>query len=136
MSTQTLLQNFEFISLRIRGDFQLTQRKTLFMNNNPTSIIDSSNHTVAILDVSREADRFEGTIQLTETPAHMLEIFKEFEEIVEGQILSLLDDVEAKVNSLSLRVRFKDESVAQVTDLQVYPGSGTVSFKTRQPLSV
>ena len=100
-------------------------------------LIDPSRNLVAVAAVAGAADRLEGTIDLGGTPPAARAVFEEFEEVVSGQMFSFLDEVEAKVAALGLSAVFPDGSVAPVTRLQVYPGTGDVSFAVadadRQP---
>jgi len=49
-------------------------------------------------------------------------------------MFSLLDDIEDKIGTFPLRVRFDDGGEADVADLQVFPITSAVSFKIRQPV--
>ena len=69
---------------------------------------------------------------LEHTPPEFKRLFEEYEEIVEGQMFSLLDDIEEKIGVIPFKVSFADGTEASVEDLQVYPSTGAVSFKTRQ----
>jgi hypothetical protein len=106
------------------------------MTHRPIYLIDQYAARIAALDVSAVGDHFEGNISLESTPPQLKRLFEEYEEIVEGQILSPLDNIEEKICTISLRVIFDNDSVASVCDLQVFPSTNSVSFKTRQPLPV
>lgn len=106
------------------------------MNNLPLYLIDQTASRIATLDVSPLGDHYEGTITLESMPLQLKRLFEEYEEIVEGQILSLLDIIEEKICKLGLRVLFDNGTIASVCDLQVFPSTGAVSFKTRQLLPV
>jgi hypothetical protein len=106
------------------------------MSNRPLYLIDNSSLPVATLDVTSVADHFEGTISLDSTPQSLIKLFAELEELVEGQVLSLLDEVEQRICALQMRVRFENGSVANVCDLQIYPSTNSVSFKIPQALPV
>ncbi|SRR6266540_2864622 len=106
------------------------------MTNRPIYLIDQSSARVAALDVQFRDDHFEGTISLDATPPQLRELFEQFEGIVEGQMFSLLDDIEEKIAAVPLRVVFEDGAEADVVDLQVFPSTNAVSFKTRQPTTV
>jgi hypothetical protein len=88
-----------------------------------------SGELLATGQVIREGDHFEGSIDLTPMPAPMLRTFQEFEELVNGQIFSLLDDIEKSINDLAIKVVFDDGCHAPVEDLQIYPRNGLTSFK-------
>ncbi len=73
--------------------------------------------------------RYEGTVSLETMPADLQSLFKEYEEVVEGQMFSILDGVEAKIEAVDFKVSFADGTEAPVEDLQVFPSTGAVSFK-------
>lgn len=106
------------------------------MTPRPLYLIDPSAARVAALDVAPAGDHFEGSVALDATPAELRRLFEEYEEVVEGQVLSLVDDIEERVGALLLRAVFDNGSVAPVCDLQVFPSTNSVSFKTRQPQPV
>jgi hypothetical protein len=76
-----------------------------------------------------EGDHFGGTIDLARTPGHVLALFEEFEEVVNGQVFSVLDEIQQRIEALNARVVFEDGTESRVTDLQVYPKTGAVSLK-------
>lgn len=92
-------------------------------------LLGSSAGLLATGEVVLEGDHFSGAIDLSSMPESMLRIFEEFEELVNGQIFSLLDDMEQRITDLSIRVAFDDGSEAFVEDLQIYPSTGLISFK-------
>ena len=100
------------------------------MTPRPISLIDQSTERVASLEVGPVGDHFEGAISLDNTPPQLKQLFEEYEEIVEGQILSLLDEIEEKISRISIRAVFDNGSMADVFDLQVFPSARSVSFKT------
>ncbi len=101
------------------------------MTHRPIYLTDPSGVRIASLDVALVGDHFEGTISLESTPSSVRQVFQQFEEIVEGQIFGLLDDIEEKIGAMSLQTVFEDGSAASVCDLQVFPSTGAVSFKTQ-----
>lgn len=96
-------------------------------------LIDPSAACVASLDVAPVGDHFEGTLSLAPSAADLERLFEEYEEIVEGQVFSLLDEVEQKVTAARLRFAFEGGCATEVYDLQVFPSTRAVSFKIRQP---
>ena len=74
-------------------------------------------------------DHFGGTVELGAAPASVRALFEEFEEVVNGQMFAFVDEVQAKVDSLATRAVFDDGFEAPITDLQVFPGSGELSFR-------
>jgi hypothetical protein len=63
----------------------------------PIYLIDPKSAKVAALNVRESDGHFEGTISLDATPPALRRVFERFEEVVEGQTFSLLDEVEAEV---------------------------------------
>lgn len=103
------------------------------MTQLPTQLIDQSSSQVAVLNVQFRNGHFEGTIDLTPTPPELRRLFEQFEEIVEGQMFSLLDDIEEKIGTIPLRAVLTDGTQAYIGDLQVFPSTKSVSFVIRQP---
>lgn len=87
---------------------------------------------IASVSVRLDGDRYRGTISLVGTPPPLQNLFEVFGAMVEGQTFGLADEVEDKIAALALKVVFEDGTAAQVEDLQVYPSTRRVSFKTRQ----
>jgi hypothetical protein len=106
------------------------------MTHRPIYLIDQQSAQVATLDVRFRDDHFEGTIALETTPLYLRKLFERFEEVVEGQMFSLLDDIEEKIATARLRVLLENGAEACVTDLQVFPSTQAVSLKTCQPAQV
>lgn len=50
--------------------------------------------------------------------------------MVEGQVFSVADEIEDQIAKVQLKVAFANGSEAYVEDLQVYPSTNRVSFKT------
>lgn len=103
------------------------------MSPRPISILDDSQVEVARLDVVYTGGHYEGSIDLASTPRHLRKLFEEYEEVVEGQMFSLLDAVEEKIGTIPLEVAFEDGTQAFVEDLQVFPSRHAVSFTARPP---
>src|SRR5262245_36139771 len=99
------------------------------MKTRMVKLIDKNKSLIAVAQVSDEGAHFGGTIDLSATPAPVRALFEEFEELVNDQVLSLLDEIQAKIGTLSIKAVFDDGAEAAVKDLQVYPSTGDVSFK-------
>jgi len=104
----------------------------LNMTPRPIYLLDQGNTRVAVFNVTCAGTHYEGTISLERTPAELRRLFEEYERIVEGQMFSLLDSIEEKIGVIPFKVTFEDGAEAYVEDLQVFPSTGAVSFKTRQ----
>lgn len=92
-------------------------------------MIDEKSTKVAALDVIPLGDHFEGSICLDNAPGEIRQLFEQYEEIVEGQLFSLLDDVEERIARMPIKVLLNDGSTGPILDLQVFPSTGAVSFK-------
>ena len=99
------------------------------MHTNTIKIIDPSRKVVATAEVADEGTHYGGTIDLRESPPEQRALFEEFEEVVNGQMFAFLDDVQQRLESLRLRAVFEGGQEARLTDLQVFPSTGEVSFK-------
>lgn len=95
------------------------------------TLLDQSGAKLASVEVSQERDLYRGTIDVGNLPRALAQLFAEFEECVEGQMFTHADEIEAKIADLHLRVAFPDRTEAEATDLQVFPSTKRVSFKTR-----
>ena len=92
-------------------------------------LIDPARKVVATAQVADEGTHYGGTIDLRETPPSLRALFEEFEENVNGQMFTFADEVGEKIAALRLVAAFDTGHEAYVKDLQVFPGTGDVSFK-------
>ena len=99
------------------------------MNSQRVTIIDQSRQVVATAKVSDQDGCFTGRIDLSLMPAALQLQFQEYEEMVNQQMFSFLDALEEKIERLFLKAVFADGSVVQLTDVQIYPSTKSVSFK-------
>jgi hypothetical protein len=98
------------------------------MSTQTVHLQDRSGGVLATAVVTRDGDSYTGTVDLTPMPPQARELFEEFEEIVNGQMLSLVDDVADRIAALRVHAVFDNGDTAEVRDLQVFPGDGTISF--------
>src|SRR4051794_11620500 len=99
------------------------------MTTQTVTFIDKDRNLLATARVVDEGTYYGGVIDLTPTPARLRALFDEFEEIVNGQMLSFLDDIQSRLDALAIQVVLVTGSSVPVRDLQVYPSTGDVSFK-------
>lgn len=99
------------------------------MSSQRVTIIDQSRQVVATAKVSEKDGCFAGRIDLSSMPATLQLQFQEYEEMVNQQMFSFLDDLEEKIERLFLKAMFADGNVVQLTDVQIYPSTKSVSFK-------
>jgi hypothetical protein len=92
-------------------------------------LLSKTSQVVATGQVTEANGFFEGTIDFADMPDDLRALFEEFDEVVNGQMLSLVDEVQDKIGSLGLRVVLDNGVEVPVRDLQIYPSSGDVSFR-------
>jgi hypothetical protein len=92
-------------------------------------LVDQTQLVLATGEVADEGDHFGGTIDLCSTPNELRLLFEEFEEIVNGQMFSFLDEIQEKIEAFRLKALFEDGWEVDITDLQVFPSTGDVSFR-------
>ena len=92
-------------------------------------VIDHCRNVVATAQVAERDGYFAGLIDLSLAPTNLRRKFEEYEEIVNGQMFSLLDEIEEQIGALPLKVRFEEGSEFSIADLQIYPGKGRISIK-------
>ncbi|MFO0965079.1 MAG: hypothetical protein U0793_05760 [Gemmataceae bacterium] len=99
------------------------------MASQATFLIDEAETKIGALDVDRAGELYSGTIDLKSAPPPIRTLFEKFEEMVEGQMFNLADEIEARIAGLHLKALFPSGKVAEIDDLQVFPSTGRVSFK-------
>jgi len=95
-------------------------------------LMDQSSARVAVLNVSFVGDVYRGTICLDGAAPELVRLFEQFEAVVEGQMFGLADEIERKIEAISLRALSEDALEARVEDLQVFPSTKRVSFRICQ----
>lgn len=105
------------------------------MQTQSVQLIDRNAVVVAVAQVVEQEQGFHGTINLSLMPISLQQTFAEYEEIVNGQMFSLLDEVEEQIAVLHLKVRFDTGYEANLEDLQISPSINRISFKVeREPV--
>jgi hypothetical protein len=99
------------------------------MNTHAIQLINSQRNIIATGRVTEQNEHFAGDVDLSRMPADMRRTFEEYEEIVNGQMFGLLDEIEDRINLLSLRVVFNEACEAMIEDVQIYPSMSKVSFR-------
>jgi hypothetical protein len=102
------------------------------METQTVKLIDQARRVVANAQVTDEGANYGGTIDLRETPPSLRALFEEFEEIVNGQMFTFLDNIQERIGALPFKVVFDNGQEVYVKDLQVFPSTGDVSFKLAQ----
>src|ERR1700677_3287170 len=99
------------------------------MNDKTVQIVDQTCGIVATAQVAETDGVFAGLIDLRSMPADLRRRFEAYEEIVDGQMFSLLDEMEEQIGGIPLVAIFEEGEAFPVEDLQIYPSEGRVSFK-------
>ena len=99
------------------------------MSTKSIKIIDQCQQVIAMAQVAKRGTRFAGVIDLSPMSASLRQQFEAYEEIVNGQIFSLLDEIEERIGTIPLKVVFEEGAEAAVEDLQIYPSTRRVSFR-------
>lgn len=102
------------------------------MTKHNVKLIDGAGKVLAVAEVADEGAQYGGTIDLEATPPAVRALFDEFDEIVNGQMFSFLDEIHDKIDALNVTAEFSDGRAARLHDLQVYPSTGDVSFKVAE----
>jgi hypothetical protein len=105
------------------------------MNTKPIKLIDKTRAVIATALMADEGAQYAGTIDLACTPPTLRAFFDEFEEIVNDQVFSFLDEIQVKIGAFGIKAIFDDGFEADVKDLQVFPSTGDVSFRLVDSLS-
>lgn len=92
-------------------------------------LVDAQGNLIGEVRVSVEEGLGSGEIDLSGTAPSIVSIFTRFEEVVNGQMLSVLDDVETEIRKLGARFLSAEGQALPVGDLQVYPALRVVSFR-------
>lgn len=93
-------------------------------------LVDAQGGLIGRVRVSEEDGLWSGDIDLSGAAPSVVSLFTEFEELVNDQVFSLLDDVQAQVARLGPRFWVAEEEAVLVEDLQIYPALRAVSFRT------
>jgi len=99
------------------------------MGSRLVKLMDRNGRVLATAQVVDEGTHFGGTIDLGQTPKEVRALFDEFQEIVDGQMFSFLDEVQGKIDALSIRAEFDSGDEVEVRNLQVFPSTGDASFE-------
>jgi len=99
------------------------------MSTKMIHIIDHYRTVVATAQVIKQEGRFTGRIDLHAMPVDLRQTFEEYEEIINGQMFSYLDEIEEQISAMQFSVIFDDGDEANIENLQIYPTTNRISFK-------
>jgi hypothetical protein len=95
------------------------------------TLIDQGRQVIATAQVAGQDGAFIGRIDLSPMPVPLRRLFEEYEEIVNTQTFSLLDEIEEKIENLHLNGVFEDGYEVALADVQIYPSTNKVSFQAK-----
>lgn len=99
------------------------------MRTQVIKLIDSTCTVIATAQIIAFGEGYRGKVDLTLMPARLQQPFAEYEEIVNGQMFSLLDEAEEQISALRLKIRFDNGDEVETKELQIYPSTNRISFK-------
>src|SRR4051812_23234344 len=102
----------------------------------PINILDSTGKVVATASVEDTGSHYSGTVDIRYMPVALRELFGEFEDLVNDQVLSRLDEIEQRIQHTAFIAEFSDGSRANARDIQIFPKGGTISFRASREVSV
>ncbi|NNC16736.1 hypothetical protein HJC22_13520 [Corallococcus exiguus] len=94
-------------------------------------LVDAQRNLIDRVRVSAEGSLWSGEIDLGDASPGLVSLFTEFEELVNDQVLSLLDNMETQVARLGPRFRVAEEEALPMGDLRIYQVLRVVSFRVR-----
>ncbi|WP_206107569.1 hypothetical protein [Paludisphaera rhizosphaerae] len=66
---------------------------------------------------------------MDQMPESLRRLFEEYEEIVNNQTFSLLDQIEDRISAFPFLIVFDDGYESRARDVQIFPKGGTISFE-------
>jgi hypothetical protein len=99
------------------------------MSTRSIRLTDGLGHALGCGEVAEDGALFCGTIDLACAPNDVRKLFAEFEEIVNDQAFGCLDELQGRIDSLHAVVEFGDGVEVPITELQIFPSTGNVSFR-------
>ena len=100
------------------------------MPDNRITILGPQRTAVATAQVKCQGNQCSGSVKMETMPPELRALFEKYEELVNGQVFSLLDEVEEQISATTFTAVFENGKEAAITDLQLYPRSGSITFKT------
>jgi hypothetical protein len=95
-------------------------------------IFDQDRNAVAVAEVELQAGNYSGTANVDRMPETLRLRFETYEDIVNSQTFSLLDQIEEEIGSIAFVAVFEDGSESYIKDLQIFPKTRTVSFNVME----
>jgi hypothetical protein len=101
--------------------------------NKSVKIVDRDRNEVAIAQVEFRTGGYSGSVNVDRMPEALRLTFESYEDIVNNQTFSLLDQIEEEIGAIPFVAVFEDGCESSIKDLQIFPKSGTVSFTVAEP---
>lgn len=92
-------------------------------------LVDRLGIVVGRVCVNYSSNLYSGTINLLGVPRDTVVLFEEYEMLVNGQVLTLIDDLDYRIEQMKIVFVSEGNVPIRVLDLQVYPSVGRVSFR-------
>ena len=102
------------------------------MPHETVTIFDGERTLLATAEVEPRDGCYSGPINLDRMPEPLRLLFEEYERIVNGQVFSLLDEIEDRIAAIPFSLVFDDGREAHPKDLQIFPGSALISFRVAE----
>ncbi len=99
------------------------------MTTQTVQLLDQGRNLIATAVVEDRGGYFSGSVNLERMPADVRRKFEEYEDLVNGQVLGLLDSLEDDIAAAPIVALFRDGRGAMVEDLQIFPQAKTVSYR-------
>ncbi len=93
-------------------------------------LCDAQGRLIGVVRVSNEHGLWSGEIDLAGVAPALVSLFTRYEELVNGQMLSLVEEIEVEISQIEARLFVSGERQGiPVSDLQIYPSQRDVSFR-------
>ncbi|WP_406700727.1 hypothetical protein V5E97_18205 [Singulisphaera sp. Ch08] len=99
------------------------------MPHEAITIVDEGRNVVATGLVEFLGDCYSGSVNVDRMSDSFQKMFVEYEDVVNNQTFSILDQIEDRISSIRFSAIFEGGSEFPVKDLQIFPKGGTLSFK-------
>lgn len=100
------------------------------MNPEKLTMFDSTGDAVAVLEINGQSEGwYTGRLLKRDFAPALQSALDRYDEVVENQILSLLDDALADVAAFDLKIQFSNGAPKQIFSLHVSPDD-SIAFRT------
>ena len=92
-------------------------------------ITDAEGNVVATANVEEEGEYYKGSVNLDQMPSNILTKWEEYEDLVNDLVLSLLDEIEEKIQLDLWQVFLKDGTKLNMRICVIFPTVKVISLK-------